>query len=317
MILLVMHFNDRVYKGASYSYILCNTIFILIPLFIWSFAKVVDKFTGLPAYLPDVDKAQNTNNQFVSRFRKLFVPIMLVLSCFWLLSFVIVYVEIYGTGITLLAISSFKIAVLSVAILNLVKILLSSNDQKPTLNNLINIRRGLMFNNINLDLARNLTEVALNGLDKSSIIQAEVSNCISTLQKIDVELNNAIKKNEAAVKLVSERNDKPEDDVKILWESLRDVTFSYFERAREIYLSDKTLQYGLERHVRMYRFVEQGNTNYIQYLEKLYDLYDQVRKKYNSTICTWLNCVREFEGEDSALSWTKISIKQLEYDPRK
>ena len=117
-----------------------------------------------------------------------------------------------------------------------------------------------------------------------------------------------------ASSLLSESKNQEIETTKTLWEPLRDATFSHFKQAREIYLSDKRLQSGLSAFIRFYDLFEPGNTDFITYTNKLGDLYNQVKKRYDSAIWKWLNLIHKIEGEDHASRWSRIAVDELDAD---
>jgi hypothetical protein len=255
-----------------------------------------------------------SNSYSTTRPRNMIPLTFQLLSVYWIIGFSLYYLTIYPVIQNLATISSFKIAVLAVAEMSLIGILLNRDSSSTTLKKLVDIRRDIVFDNINVDVARELTEIAIYGLNKSAVVQAEVANHISTLQKIDAELNNAQKKNDAAKLLLSEIDGELTKDKLVIWESLRETAYLHFRKAREVYLSDIGLRGGWSVGYSKYVMFQPSDTNYLTHLEKLSKSYQQVKQKYDSTIWEWLNYINKFEGKDSALAWLDIAISELKAD---
>jgi len=224
------------------------------------------------------------------------------------------YTTVYPVVLDQTSISSFKIATLGVVGLSLIRILLNSKTSLTTLNKLIDIRRDIVFNNIDVDVALKLTEIVIYGLNKSTIAQMEIANHISTLQRIDAELTAAERKNNAANILLLENGETLTAEKTEIWESLRDTSYSHFRKAQEVYQSEYRTLGGPRLLVTKYSMIQPDDTEYITHIEKLGDLYEQVKQKYDATIWVWLNYISKFEGEDAALNWKDKAIEELKVE---
>lgn len=315
LILIVIQFSASVSKFTYYSVLTCSTALIIFPYLSLGLASMMKRFSGIHTqfYVPDPKKdlVSSSPLTLVVNIVWLFI---IGLYVYWFLAFGSYYVQTYGIELTVKTISSFKIAILIASVFWLISLVVRRDVSSTAVNSLIAIRRDLIFDNISLDIARNLSEIALFGVDKASIIQVEVAGCIATLQQIDVELNNANKKNEAASKLLPEALGEDRETANTVWESLRNDAFLHFKRAREIYLADTSLDGGLGMALKVYGKFEPENKEYVTYLENLRDLYQQVKEKYDSSILAWIQLINAFEGETSASAWQKVAVNELAAD---
>jgi len=60
-----------------------------------------------------------------------------------------------------------------------------------------------------------------------------------------------------------------------------------------------------------YAVFQPNDAEYLTHIEKLSNLYKQVKRKYDTTIWVWLNYVNKFEGKDVALHWKDVVVSEL------
>jgi hypothetical protein len=97
-----------------------------------------------------------------------------------------------------------------------------------------------------------------------------------------------------------------------LWEAIRDATLSHFRQARKIYLSDKSLRGGLINFIKIYGAIEPHDTDFIEAMKNMAELYIEVKKKYDKTIDEWLNLAVKYEGDSASKKWREIALQELD-----
>lgn len=316
-----------------YSIVICySSIFILMPI-LYLLPRLFKRYTRGELYIPSDDSSpvydfgfaykllrkkfqlptiKSLSNSYSKRKSIDIIPIGgFLLLVYWVIGLGLYYTTVYPVVLDQTTISSFKIAALGVAGMSLIRVLLNSKTSLTTLNKLIDIRRDIVFNNIDVDVALKLTEIAIYGLNKSTIAQMEIANHISTLQRIDAELSAAQKKNNAANLLMLETNGSLPNDKMVVWESLRDTAYSHFQKAREVYRSEFMFGGHPKMLISKYAMLQPDDAEYLTHIEKLGDLYQQVKQNYDSTIWIWLNYINKFEGEEAALIWKDKAAEEL------
>ena len=336
IVFIVVRIFTNVIGFLYYSIVICySSIFILLPV-LYLFPRLFKRYTRGELYIPSDDSSPVYDFGFAYKLlrKKLQLPTIKSLSTsyskrnsidvtsiggfllltYWVIGLSLYYTTVYPVVLDQTSISSFKIATLGVVGLSLIRILLNSKTSLTTLNKLIDIRRDIVFNNIDVDVALKLTEIVIYGLNKSTIAQMEIANHISTLQRIDAELTAAERKNNAANILLLENGETLTAEKTEIWESLRDTSYSHFRKAQEVYQSEYRTLGGPRLLVTKYSMIQPDDTEYITHIEKLGDLYEQVKQKYDATIWVWLNYISKFEGEDAALNWKDKAIEELKVE---
>lgn len=316
MMFLLIRFSNKVSALPFYFSLIYYGFIILSPAIGILIDKAIKRFTNANFYIPDMQTSaipfnvppalRNTSKPFKGGFIIPSIIFSLAIT-YSLFSYALFYFHSYGLGITDVTISSLKMAILSFSIFLLIKLWVYSEQTSPTLKELLEIRRDLIFGNINLDMAKKLTEISISGLNKSAIIQREVTNCIVTLQGIDSELNKAAQKNQIAISQIQDSNESQQ----ILWETMRDAILVHLRQARTIYLSDKGLRGGLGAFLKIYAPMEPEDMGFVESLRKMAELYIEVKKKYDETIFEWLKLAVKYEGVPKSNKWKDVAINEL------
>ncbi len=322
MVFLLTHFSTQVGRIPYYLSLFHYGFILFSPIFVLIIENSIKKFTATNFYIPDIQNynipvgisfSSKRKNKVVMNLSAMPSIIMFIVVSYLLTNYSLFYFHLHGLAINPIAFSSLKLAILVFSIFLLLRLLVYSQQTSPTLKELVNIRRDLMFGNIDFEMAKRLAEISVSGLNKSAIIQREITNCIMTLQGIDTELNKAAQKNKIALSQLQEmKGNEDLESQRTLWETIRDATLSHFRQARKIYLSDKSLRGGLVLFVKIYGAIEPEDTGFIESIKKMAELYIEVKKKYDGTIYEWLNLVVKYEGDSASKKWRDIAIKELE-----
>jgi len=279
-------------------------IFLII---IYPFAKIITLRTNMKVFIPDtlyfdLSKVGETNKKFRSYINMInYLPIIIdylviIIDTYLLIIYTNYYLVTFGMTIDPTTITNVKIAFSIFASIILFTLLIHSYETDPSLYELINIRRELIFENIELSSAKQLTEIAVIGIDKTLLIQMEVSESIATLKNIEKELSLASNK-----KIINKKE----------WPAARDDSYSHLKRARKIFLADKRFQTGYKWMLPIYMMIDPSDTQYQISIIKLKEIYLIVKKKYDLTIANWLKLVERYEGKISRKNWEKIVISEL------
>lgn len=326
MVYLLWNFSSQSGTVPYYLAIISYGIYIISPLIIYLGYFISRKIYNYNLYFPDNKNAYMPIGFSLSSKRKSKVTLNLyalpsitmpIIYLYLSFKYSQLYIYLFGLSLDPTVFSNFRIAILCFSILTLLRLFIFNEETSPTLKELVDIRRDLIFGNIDLEMAKKLTEVSLSGLNKSTIIQMETRNCITTLQKIDAELNKAEQKIKIASSELEKNNTNDLDAQRTLWETFRDATLAHFRVARSIYLSDKSLRLGLGVFLRVYGPIEPDNTNFIESLKKLDEIYKEVKQKYDQTIGKWLYLVDEYEGNSTKNLWREIAVSELAADLQK
>lgn len=333
IVFIIVRTFTNVNRFLYYSIVVCySPVFILVPI-LYLISRLFRRYTHGELYIPSDETSPVYDLGFAFRLLRkrtqfstlkslsnsyskpksidIALVIRFLLLAYWVIGLSMYYTTVYPVVLDQTTISGFKIAVLGAVGMSLIRILLDRNTSLTTLNKLVDIRRDIVFNNIDLDVARKLTEIAIYGLNKSTVAQMEVANHVSTLQRIEAELTAAEKKNDAANILLLENNDTLTSEKMVMWESLRDTAYSHFRKAQEVYQSEYRI-FGDPRFLIVkYSVMQPNDTEYLSHVEKLADLYKQVKQKYDATIWVWLNYINKFEGEDVAKNWMGKAVEEL------
>lgn len=318
VVILLIHFSTQVGTFTYYLSLFFYGMMFFSPILLFLIDKSVKSFTHTNFYIPDsLDYPISFSSPSL---QKKFTILMSILNPSLFINIIILYASIkysllyfnlFGITINPATFSSLKIAILTFSIFLLIKVWIHNEQISPTLKELVEIRRDLMFGNINTDMAKKLAEISISGLNKSAIIQREIGNCILTLQGIDTELNKATQKNQIASAQYQTNNENPESQ-QVLWETIRDATLVHLRQARTIYLSDRSLRGGLVKFLRIYAPIEPNDTSFVDSLRKMAELFREVKEKYDQTIYEWLQLIDKYEGHLALNKWKKIAIKELE-----
>lgn len=322
LIFLLTHFSTQVGEIPYYLSLFHYGLILFSPALVIIIENLIKKFTSTNFYVPDMQNynipvgvsfSSKKKNKMVMNLSTIPSIALLIFVSYLLANYSLLYFHLHGLTITPSAFSSLKIAILVFSIFLLLRLLIYSEQTSPTLKELVDIRRDLMFGNIELEMGRKLAEISISGLNKSAIFQREITNCVMTLQGIDTELNKAAQKNKIALSQLQEmKGGEDSESQSTLWETIRDATLSHFRQARKIYLSDKSLRGGLFKFLRIYAPIDPSNTDFIDSMQKMGELYIEVKEKYDKTIYEWLNLVAKYEGRSSFGKWQDIATNELE-----
>jgi hypothetical protein len=325
MLFLLSRFSKQVGIIPYYLSLFHYGFILVSPILVLLIENSIRKFTSTNFYIPDTQnynipigvafssKKKTQKTKFVMNLSTFPSVFMVIIVSYLLISYSLLYFHLYGLATTPPAYSSLKIAILVFSIFLLLRLLVYSEQTSPTLKDLVDIRRDLVFGNIDLEMAKKLAEISISGLNKSSIIQREITTCIMTLQGIDTELNKAAQKNKVASgKLQEIKGDANAESQITLWEAIRDATLSHFRQARKIYLSDKSLRGGIIKFIQIYGAIEPYDTDFTEAIKNMAELYIEVKKKYDKTIDEWLNLAVKYEGDSASKKWREIALKELD-----
>lgn len=311
LILLIVHFSTKPGKLPYYLALLELVGSLIFVIFSMISMFVMTKITSTNFYIPQIEGKINLPSIRQKRKKKSFrANTFLLVDDVLFIYLVICYSNLYLTTYGLNVTTSVKISALLIAILFLVKLITQTQDS-PTLVSLQNVRRDLMFNNIDLEMAKQLAEITLLGATRSNIVQREFQDCLSTLRRIDSLLNQAKIENSTAAAMLVDSTSIAEN-ASLPWISLRDAAYYHFKQAKETYISDKKLRGGFDLLVSMLKIYGSDDQDFHNTVEKTEKLFDQVKTKYDQTIQIWLDLIYKFEGREKAVEWLHVATTELD-----
>ncbi len=307
IIALIVYISNIVGISPLVLALLRYAISFILLVVIFPLIKIFTLKTNMKAFIPDNINFKLDNVGKVNKGIKIFIYIVnnspiisavveIIIDIYIIVFYAYHYLVTIGIKTDPMAIANIKIAFLSFSIFILLYLLIDNIETEPSNTELINIRRELMFDNLELSIAKQLAEMAVIGIDKSTLIQMEVSDSINTLKNIEKELILVSKK----IKI--KRNN---------WPTFKEEAYTHLQRARNIYLSDKRFQTGFKLMLPIYSMIDPHDIQFRTTLKNFQEIYLDVKRKYDKTILNWLKLIEKYEGKESRIIWERVATLEL------
>lgn len=183
----------------------------------------------------------------------------------------------------------YRTSILLVVISYLVALLSHGIRKTPILDSLIDIRRDLAFNRIDIDTAIQQSDIAVSGMQVSDVLQEEVRDLLQLIDKINIELAESLKRSKSIESiLLKDSNTELLEDQKTILKTMDLAELQHSENIKKLVAEFKLHIRRLKKRFKWILFISKKSVSVLNnIIGKIEAAVCNIENAHNELIIKW------------------------------